>query len=222
MSSRRSVRFGGARQNDSEMSSAMGRGPPKFPSREPRRGSRPPGPHGDAVPLAGRLVVGRQPRRRDRRSPPGRCWSPRRPPTRSWSRSPGCCSACRGSCSGSTPGSSPTASTAGAGDRGRPAARRRARRPHRGPGHRRGERPRRPRGHVPARHRRGLRRHDQPHAAADGRGQARPRHRQRPADDRRHHDEPAGRPGRGRGALRGRHGVAVRRPGGLPGASGRC
>ena len=89
---------------------------------------------------------------------------------------------------------------------------RRARRPRRHDRHRRGQHRGRAGRDLPARHRRDLRRHHDRHAAADARGQARPRHRQRPAD-RRHGDaQPARRPADRGAAVRPRALAAVRRP----------
>ena len=80
--------------------------------RDVRRGHRAGSP-GPVLPVAARLVLGQQPRRRHRPGRRDRCSSPRRPATRSSSPSPSCSSACRGCCSASSPASSPTASTAG-------------------------------------------------------------------------------------------------------------
>jgi hypothetical protein len=187
-----------------------------FRPRGPRDGSRAAHAHGDAVPLAGRVDVGKQPRRRHRAGGrpaargvadpgphsgrPGRtAAAPAVAPVRPLRRGP------------RRPGG-----PAAPGGRGRPGADRRPRRPDGDLGDRRGERRSRPRRHVPARHGGGLRGHHRRHAAADGRGQGGPRHRQRPADGRHADHEPAGGARRGRDALRGRHGLAVRRAGRVP------
>ena len=118
---------------------------------------------------------------------------------------PACSGGCRGCCSASTPGAGRPDRPPDARRRGRPAARRRCS-PSSRPlvtGH----------VNVPSswwrcscRDRRDLRRHGHRHAAADGRGEGGPRHRQRPADGRRADDEPAGRTGRRRVVVRGRYG----------------
>ena len=75
---------------------------------------------------------------------------------------------------------------------------------------------------VPARHRRGVRRQHLRDADADAGAPRRPRGRQRPADDRLHHRQPARRAADRRGAVRGRPRRAVRRPRRSWSRSARC
>ena len=116
------------------------------------------GPHGDAVPLAGRVVVHQQPRRRHRagrRAPADRLADLRPVPRGHGRAAPAPALAAVRAVRGGA--RRPRRPPAARGDGG-PGPRRGARRPHRRADHRPGGRRRRPRGDVPARHRGGLRR----------------------------------------------------------------